>query len=106
MVSTGLVHQVALKQTPCWAGSDGPSCFWTKGDFMAEYLYKVQPHDTVLSVCLLFDLTYEEFAKLNPDFSTLGHRYAGDLKPGERLVMGNSNNIFDRLRVNYKRRQR
>ena len=70
---------------------------------MAEYLYKVQPNDTILSVCLMFDLTYEEFSKLNPDFGPMGHRYAGELKTGERLIMGNSNNVFDRLRVHAKR---
>jgi hypothetical protein len=71
---------------------------------MAEYLYKVRPGDTVLSVCLSFDLTYDEFAGLNPDFDSLGHRYAGELQVGERLIVGHSNSIMDRLRIEEKRK--
>ena len=70
---------------------------------MAEYLYKVRDGDTVLSVCLAFDLTYDEFAKLNPDFDVLGHRYGGELRIGERLIVGNSSNLLDRLRIETKR---
>lgn len=73
---------------------------------MAEYLYKVKPDDTILSVCLAYDLTYEEFAQLNPDFDATGHRYAGELRVGERLVLGNSSNVFDRLRMESKRYMR
>ena len=70
---------------------------------MAEYLYKVCKDDTILSVCLSFGLTYQEFAEMNPDFSEMGHRYAGELRVGERLVVGNSNNVIDRLRMQQRR---
>lgn len=70
---------------------------------MAEYLYKVRKDDTILSVCLLFDLTYQDFSRMNPDFSELGHRYAGELRVGERLIVGNSNNVIDRLRMQQRR---
>jgi hypothetical protein len=73
---------------------------------MAEYLYKVRPGDTVLSVCLAFDLTYDKFAQLNPDFNSMGHRYAGDLRVGERLIVGHSNVIIDRLRIEEKRKMK
>ncbi len=70
---------------------------------MAEYLYKVREGDTILSVCLSFDINYNEFARLNPDFGPMGHRYAGELHVGERLIVGNSNNILDRLRIETRR---
>lgn len=73
---------------------------------MAEYLYKVKPGDTILSVCLTHDLSWEEFMVMNPDFNILGHRYAGDLVVGERLVVGNSKNVFDKLRLQTKRNQK
>lgn len=62
---------------------------------MAEYLYKVCKDDTILSVCLS--------AEMNPDFSEMGHRYAGELRVGERIIIGNSNNVIDRLRMQQRR---
>jgi len=73
---------------------------------MAEYLYKVKPGDTILSVCLAFDLTYDQFAEMNPDFSSMGHRYASTLEAGERIIVGNSQNVLDRLRIQTKRYQK
>lgn len=73
---------------------------------MAEYLYKVREGDTILSVCLSFDIDFNEFARLNPDFDYMGHRYAGDLIPGERVIVGNTNNILDRLRIESRRHLR
>ncbi len=70
---------------------------------MAEYLYKVRDGDTILSVCLAFDLDYNEFAGFNPDFDQTGHRYAGELIKGEYLIIGNTNNVFDKLRIESKR---
>lgn len=70
---------------------------------MAEYLYRVRKDDTILSVCLSFGLTYQEFAHMNPDFNEMGHRYAGELKPGEHLIVGNSNNVIDKLRMQQRR---
>lgn len=66
---------------------------------MAEYLYRVRDGDTILSVCLSFDIDYNEFARMNPDFDILGHRYAGDLKPGEHVIVGYTHNVIDRLRI-------
>ena len=73
---------------------------------MAEYLYKVKPGDTILSVCIAFDLTYDQFAEMNSDFGSMGHRYASALVEGERLIVGNSRNVLDRLRIQIKRHQK
>lgn len=71
---------------------------------MAQYLYKVRAGDTILSVCLAWGLTWDEFAELNPDFNPTGHRYAGELNTGERVVVGYTHRVFDRIRVGEKKK--
>lgn len=71
---------------------------------MAQVLHKVQEGETILSVCLAWGITYEEFMSMNPDFDPMGSRYAGELRVGERIVIGDSKRVLDKLRIDERRR--
>lgn len=55
---------------------------------MATRLYTVQKHDNILNICLMFDITYDYFIALNPQFGPTGHRNEDQLEVGEVLVVG------------------
>lgn len=71
---------------------------------MAQVLYKVKEGETVLGLCLAWGITYEQFMSMNPDFDVTGHRYSSDLRPGERIVIGDSQSVLDKIRIDERRR--
>lgn len=54
-----------------------------------ERIHVVREGDTVLSICLANQISYETFIALNPDFNEFGVRSPDLLRIGERLVVGN-----------------
>jgi hypothetical protein len=71
---------------------------------MAEYLYRVKREDTVLSICLAWDLSQQDFERLNPDFGILGDRCGCEVSVGEYINVGNTSAPLDAIRILDKKR--
>jgi hypothetical protein len=66
---------------------------------MAAILHKVKSTETMMSICLMYGLTYDQLVKLNTKFlgtdpSDLIHLHRGDV-----VVIGDSADPLDLVRV-------
>ena len=69
---------------------------------MAAILHKVRVGESILSICLLYGISYERFLKLNKRFmglSDLDGFCTIVLKPGARVAVGDSADPIDLIRI-------
>ena len=67
------------------------------GNYKATVLYQVVKGDTILSICKMHNLKWQEFVALNPAFDVTGHRDPGVIYVGEMFVVGHI--VSDPLKV-------
>ena len=58
------------------------------GKYKATVLYWVRPGDTILLICKMHGLSWNEFVALNPSFDVTGHRDPTCIYVGEPFVVG------------------
>jgi hypothetical protein len=70
---------------------------------MAAILHRVRRGDTVMSICLSHGLSHDKFAKLNLRFIGISGFDMVELQPGEYVVVGDSADPLDLVRIMYRR---
>ena len=66
---------------------------------MAAIIHKVKRGETTAIVCLLFGLNYEQLRALNIKFMGLSEYDSLNLKPGDYVVVGDSADPLDLVRI-------
>ena len=70
---------------------------------MAAILHKVKRGDTVMSICLSHGLAYDHFAKLNLKFMGISGFDLVELRPGDFVVVGDSADPLDLVRIMHRK---
>ena len=70
---------------------------------MAAILHKVKRYETLLSICLEYNLEYHRLVDLNLRFLNLDLLDNGNIRPGMQLVIGDSADPIDLVRVMHRR---
>jgi hypothetical protein len=66
---------------------------------MAAILHKVKRGETIMSICLIYSLPYEQFVKLNMRFLGIGPFDMVEARVGDPVVVGDSADPIDLVRV-------
>ena len=70
---------------------------------MAAILHKVKRGETIMSICLLHGLTYDHFSKLNLKFLGTSGFDMVELLTGDYVVIGDSADPLDLVRVLHRK---
>ena len=66
---------------------------------MAAILHRVGRGESIMSICLIYGLTYEAFVKLNVKFMGISAFDIVEVHTGDRVVVGDSADPIDLVRV-------
>jgi hypothetical protein len=70
---------------------------------MAAILHKVKRGETILSICLVYGLTHDHLITLNTRFLGIGPFDMVELRTGDLVVIGDSADPLDLVRVLHRR---
>lgn len=70
---------------------------------MAAILHRVKRGETIMSICLAYGLTYDKFVELQQKFLRINEMDLMRLWPGDTIVVGDSADPIDLMRVMERR---